>query len=531
MENNNTPEQEELDFTPDEQEEIPAVSGEEPLSDKPEMESHPDIVYHEELEHPEMREAITADEHAMAWHGMTHPTEPEPPFDLSILEDPELEEPEEEGVSDIQQVPFEEEATPPEEADLLPEEPLVVIGENFRDQDFRDTFGDGTEFEEAFHAPKTEETIPAHDRPVRKGRPKTKRGELFFTIPHLAVTAVWLALILVIGVTLGRMLWVCAADVLAFGRDSREVTVTVYENDTIDDITEKLHDAGLIRYPGLFKLYASLAVDEGEIAPGIWDLNTLYDYHALVNMMSPRSNREVIQVMIPEGYTCRQIFALLEEKKVCTAVDIAAYAANGELSEYWFLENIQRGSENCLEGFLFPDTYEFYKNSSSREALEKMLDNFQNRFSEEMRAQIDTLNANVTQGTFDIHDVVIVASLIEKETASNDESPMIASVIYNRLFNWGDTPAYLNIDASIVYALDGKTDLTTEDLKVDSPYNTYLNTGLTPGAIANPGLASLKAALNPATSNYYFYVLDPAQGSHHFTTTYDEHQAFIASLE
>jgi len=160
-----------------------------------------------------------------------------------------------------------------------------------------------------------------------------------------------------------------------------------------------------------------------------------------------------------------------------------------------------------------------------------MLDNFEYRFSEEMRAQIDTLNANVTGGTFDIHDVVIVASLIEKETANNDESPMIASVIYNRLFNWGGTPAYLNIDAAIVYALDGKTDLTTEDLKIESPYNTYLNTGLTPGAISNPGLASLKAALNPAATNYYFYVLDPAQGTHHFTTTYDEHQAFIASLE
>ncbi|MBQ3107107.1 MAG: endolytic transglycosylase MltG, partial [Firmicutes bacterium] len=470
MENNNIPEQEELEFLPEE-------AAEQSAAPDMEAETEPtgDTVHHDMLDHPDHGEEIIADEHAMAWHGMTHPTEPEPPFDLSVLEDPELDE------SQIPvDAPFvpEDEASAQEEADT--ESPVldpvpVVTEERFRDQDFRDTFGDGTEFEEAFNAPKAEETVPTHDRPVRKGRPKKKCGELFFTIPHLAVTAVWLALILVIGVTLGRMLWVCAADVLAFGRDSKEVTVTVYENDTIDDITEKLHEAGLIRYPGLFKLYASLAVDEGEIAPGIWDLNTLYDYHALVNMMSPRSNREVIQVMIPEGYTCRQIFQLLEEKKVCTAVDIAAYAADGELIEYWFLENIQRGTENCLEGFLFPDTYEFYKNSSSREALEKMLDNFEYRFTEEMRAQIDTLNTNVTGGTFDIHDVVIVASLIEKETANNDESPMIASVIYNRLFNWGSTPAYLNIDAAIVYALDGKTDLTTEDLKVDSPYNTYLN--------------------------------------------------------
>ena len=152
------------------------------------------------------------------------------------------------------------------------------------------------------------------------------------------------------------------------------------------------------------------------------------------------------------------------------------------------------------------------------------------RLSEMMRKNGCSQNF-INENQIGMKELVIVASLIEEETANVLESKNIASVIYNRLFNWGGTPAYLNIDAAIVYALDGKTDLTTEDLKVDSPYNTYLNTGLTPGAIANPGLASLKAALSPASTNYYFYVLNPAQGTHHFTTTYDEHQAFIASLE
>ena len=129
-----------------------------------------------------------------------------------------------------------------------------------------------------------------------------------------------------------------------------------------------------------------------------------------------------------------------------------------------------------------------------------------------------------------MNDLVIVASMIEKETSGNKESPTIASVIYNRLFNWGDTPAYLNIDASIVYALDGKTDLTAEDLKVDSPYNTYYRTGLTPTPISNPGLASLQAALNPASTKYYYYVLDPMAGSHIFSTTLEEHEANRAAL-
>jgi len=411
------------------------------------------------------------------------------------------------------------------------------------DRKFRETEESDGQFAEMVNTPAPKAPIPAHDRPTRKGRPRRKKGEGLLGIPSFLSTLVWLGITLVIGVTLGRMLWVCAADVLAFGREDKSVTITIYESDTIDDVTNKLHRANLIRYPGLFKLYASFAVDEDEIRPGIWDLNTRYDYHALVNMMSPSSTRKVVEVMIPEGYSCRQIFELLEENKVCTALDLAAYAANGELNEYWFLGEIPRGEENCLEGYLFPDTYQFYTNDTPRNVLQKMLDNFDNRFTEEMALQLPLLNEEITsmmvsegksQEYIDSHqltlkDVVIVASLIEKETATAEEGYTIASVIYNRLYHWGGTPAFLNIDATMVYAL-GKNDITAEDLKIDHPYNTYLYTGLTPGPISNPGLSSLKAALDPKSTNYYYYVLDPAAGEHHFSTTYEEHQAFIASL-
>ena len=363
----------------------------------------------------------------------------------------------------------------------------------FQDQEFRDAFGDGSEFQKAFDnepeaAPVIEQEEPVAEevKPVKKGRPARKKGYGLLGIPHMLATAVWLVIILWAGVSLGRILWVCAADVLAFGREDKPVTVTIYESDTMDDIIEKLYNNGLIRYRSLFRLYANISDAEEDIDPGIYDLNTRYDYHALVSMMSASSTREVVKVTIPEGYTCRQIFDLLEENKVCTRVDIAAYAAYGEISDYWFLEDVERGSEYWLEGFLFPDTYEFYKNSSAREALEKMLDNFENRFSEDMQGQIVTLNEHISammrndgrseeyiaEHQFSVRDVVSVASLIEKDTSSNAESPTIASVIYNRLFSWGSTPAYLNIDASIVYALEGKTDLTAEDLRGDSPYNT-----------------------------------------------------------
>ena len=358
------------------------------------------------------------------------------------------------------------------------------------------------------------------------------------------MTGVWVALTVLIGVTLGRLVWVCASEILAFGREDKSVTITIYETDTLDDITKKLNRAELIHYPGLFKLYAKLAVDDGDIKPGMWDLNTKYDYHALVKMMSPSSSRDVVKVMIPEGYSCRQIFALLEENKVCTVQDMESYAATGTLNDYWFLDGVARGDRYCLEGFLFPDTYEFYQNDTPKSVLTKMLNNFDTRFDEELRGKIQTLNNHLTDlmrrdgktqdyidsHLFSVRDVVNVASMIEKETASAQESYTIASVIYNRLFCWHGNPAYLNIDATIIYALNGKTDLTAEDLRVDSPYNTYTNIGLTPGPISNPGLSSIRAALEPADTNYYFYVLDPTAGTHVFATTQEEHEANRARL-
>ena len=220
------------------------------------------------------------------------------------------------------------------------------------------------------------------------------------------------------------------------------------------------------------------------------------------------------------------------------------YAANGELEDYWFLDGLERGDKYCLEGYLFPDTYEFYTNDTAENVLNKMLGNFDSRVDESIRGQLDSLNGYLVQlmtadgrseeyissHLFSLADVITVASLIEKESASAEESYTIASVIYNRLFAWGSTPAYLNIDAAVIYGLDGKTDLTQEDLQTDTAYNTYLHTGLTPGPITNPGLNSIKAALAPQNTNYYYYILDPAAGTHHFSSTLEEHEAFREAI-
>ncbi len=418
--------------------------------------------------------------------------------------------------------------------EYAPEEPLSV-----------EPFDDGGEFQQMMEQSTEPAQVPKKERPARKGRPRRRKGDGLLSIPHLLAAAIWLLIIVAIGVSMGRIIWVCAADVLAFGRENKEVTISITADDTMETIADKLHKAGLINIPDLFLLYADLTdvAEEHKITTGTFTLNTIYDYMALVNHMGPRStNRAVVEdVLIPEGFNCRQIFALLEEKGICKAADLEAYAASGELKDYWFLEGVERGDKYCLEGFLFPDTYDFYENSTPKLALEKMLDGFKYRFTEEMFAQLPALNERLTNmmkkngeneefiasNQMTLRDVLTVASMIEEETANNAESYRIASVIYNRLFSWGSNPRYLNIDASIIYALNGKTDLTTEDMAVDSPYNTYTHTGLTPGPISNPGLASIQAALNFEDTSYYYYVLNPATGEHQFSKTYDEHTKWV----
>lgn len=452
-------------------------------------------IHHENLEEPNTDDELMAADHAIYTAGLQHPEDMEFHFDDNVIDEsaPVIEE----EYHKVEEVPVKPVSRPKE-------------------------------------------------RPVRKGRPQRKKGAGMLGIPHMLATVVWLLIIVAIGTTLGRMLWVCAADVLAFGREDQDVVISVTTDDTMESIAQKLQRAGLVRYPELFLLYADLTDAEEDITTGTFTLNTVYDYHALVSQMSPRSGaRAVVEdVLIPEGYNCRQIFALLEEKGICKAADLEKWAAEGDLSEYWFLDGVERGHKYCLEGFLFPDTYDFYENSTPRAALEKMLDGFEYRVSEEIRAKIPVLNEHLTAmmrkngdseefiaaNQFDIRDVVNVASLIEKETASNQESYRIASVIYNRLFNWGSTPRYLNIDATIIYALGGKSDLTAEDMAVDSPYNTYTNVGMTPGPIANPGLASIEAALDPETTSYYYYVLDPDKGAHQFSQTLAEHEKKIKQI-
>lgn len=399
--------------------------------------------------------------------------------------------------------------------------------------DFGDAFDDYGEYDD-------EEAYTEEPEVPQKKKPRRRKKRI---VPLFLKILIYIVAVSLISVGLGFVAWECAEDVLAFGRSSDTVQVTIEDGATLDDIAQMLQDQGLIKYPWLFKFYCKFTHSADSMAPGTYQLQYNYDYHALNSGMRKNSaNRTEITVTIPEGKTCAQIFSLMEEKGVCSADALKKCAAETEF-DYWFLEGIPYGQENRLEGFLFPDTYYFYLNDDAERVLNKLLANFNRKFSEDAQAQLETLNAALADrlaargydesyieaNKMTVYRLITVASMVEKETAGAKESADIASVIYNRLCRPADYP-YLNIDATVIYGLGGITgSLTYEQTQIDGPYNTYTRQGLPAGPISNPGLNSISAALNPSDTNYYFYALDESTGYHHFSETYDEHNRFLES--
>ena len=316
--------------------------------------------------------------------------------------------------------------------------------------------------------------------------------------------------------------WVAAGDELALNKPDKEVTITIAPDTSFDDVTNRLKEEGLIEYKLLFKLFAAFTHGADKVTMGTYTLNTDMDYRALLYGMSANSaTKAEVSVTITEGMTTAQIFQELERMGVASRSELERVASEHDYA-FSFLQDIPLGSASRLEGYLYPDTYTFNTPHSPLYAINKMLVRFDELFTDEMRQQVADSGNTIRQ-------ILTIASLIERETDGSDQR-QIASVIYNRLNNPGaGTNGYLQIDATLVYINGGK-EPTEADKAIDSPYNTYKYQGLPPGPIANPGMEAIKAAMNPESTNYYYYALGD-DGSHHFFRTLQEQQSFIATQE
>jgi UPF0755 protein len=227
---------------------------------------------------------------------------------------------------------------------------------------------------------------------------------------------------------------------------------------------------------------------------------------------------QYLSFTVPEGWTLEQIAKRVEEKAGIPSAEFLALASAGAAQfDYSFLADNRTGS---LQGYLFPKTYRVKVGSTAKEIVDVML----KQFAKET-AGLDMSYA-ASRG-LNMHGVVTVASIIEREARVEKDRPLISSVIYNRLAR----DMKLEICATVQFVVGNKPRLLYSDLKVQSPYNTYIHKGLPPGPIASPGLASLQAAVAPAQTQYLYYVLTHKDGSHSFSKTSAEHLRYKAQAE
>ncbi len=294
------------------------------------------------------------------------------------------------------------------------------------------------------------------------------------------------------------------------------VTVTVNDGTSTLGIGKILETNSLIRsqYAFLFKVKTSKY--NGKLGSGSFTLSPSMKMTEIISKLcEPKPVLETVTVTFPEGYSIEQMAEELEKNSVVGKKDFLE--AVGEEYDFDFLKYIPSGNYNySLQGFLFPSTYEFYKNSRPREVVEKMLTAFSEAYS--------SLGGNYEN----IFDTIIIASLIEKEAKLESERPIVSGVISNRTKKG---MAY-QIDASVLYAAtnglfnnDDSAFIAQNIKNLDSPYNTYMYSGLPAGPICNPGITSIKAALEPMEHNYLYYHTDTKKndGSHIFTESFSQH--------
>ncbi len=318
-------------------------------------------------------------------------------------------------------------------------------------------------------------------------------------------------------------------DIFAFVKSDEEIEVTIPEYATIKEISEILDESSVIKYPSVFRMYAKIRnKDEYEFEPGEYTVTPSMSYDKLINVFrnAVPIKRAEITLTFSEGMTVDDIINVFVDNGIGTKEGFVKEIRDGDFSDFWFIKNLQTDPNRKyrLEGYLYPDTYNFYQDSSEYVALRKMLSNFNIKFDERYTESCEALGMSVD-------DVIILASMIQSEAKFIDEYTTISSVFHNRLrYPDYETVGYMQSDATIQYTFEEhKTRITHEDTLIDDPYNTYKYKGLPPGPICNPSLNAINAALYPAETNY-FYFISERNGYSLFATTAAEHQRNIEAV-
>lgn len=297
-------------------------------------------------------------------------------------------------------------------------------------------------------------------------------------------------------------------------QDYSQKEFIIQSGETVEQIATDLENGDLIIGKDFFKIYVWQEKIADKLQAGNYNLSPSMTIPEIADLLAGgkiKSNE--VSVTIPEGFTVKDIDERLAEKGVIKENDFISFNENNnlDLSKYEFLKDVPDNAG--LEGYYFPDTYIYYNNSSIEDIAKKMLDNFDLRLTSDLREEIKKQNKT-------IFEIIILASIIEKESGNKEDMGKIASVFQNRL----DIGKALESDATINYITNARrAQPTYEDLKVDSLFNTYKYAGLPPGPISNPGIEAIKAAIYPEKTDYLFFLTRKDNGKAIFSRTYEEH--------
>ncbi len=352
---------------------------------------------------------------------------------------------------------------------------------------------------------------PAQQR-ARGGRPpqrkkKKKNGCLN--------TLIYLAIVIVVSIFLSIFAVNVATDTFGLFQEDGVCTVKIPENATPDEAADALYDSGVVKYKWVFNIFQKLKHVE-KYEGGEFNLQYKTDYNSIIRKLRNPAQLEIVKVTIPEGYSLEQILAKIEEEGVCDASDMRAQM-NEFSGDYNILKQMSTNPDILyrFEGYLFPDTYEFYKNSTPAQVYKKFVSTLDAKVTDVMYQRANELGMSM-------NDVITLASIIQKESSQTDEMENVSSVFHNRLKS--SSLRRLQSDVTVWYPYNTKDDVPKDLVNTfSSKYNTYSIEGLPPGPICNPGLAAIEAALYPTETDYYYFVTD-AEGKYYYATTFDQHK-------
>ena len=293
--------------------------------------------------------------------------------------------------------------------------------------------------------------------------------------------------------------------------DAKEQIVTIAAGSSLRQIADGLADHGLIRHRTMFIVYVKWWHPGPHLQAGEYALRASMSPEQIVEILRQGKVRHY-SLTIPEGLTVREIATIVAEQHFGDAATLQAL-----MSDPVFIASLNLEVPS-LEGYLFPDTYRLPRNISAQALLSRMVDTLRINYTDEIVSRAEQLG--LTQ-----HEVLTLASLIEKEAKVDDERPLISAVYHNRIRKG----MLLQCDPTVIYALGERFDgnIRKQDFEMDSPYNTYRYAGLPPGPIANPGRRSLEAAVNPAPVDYLYFVATGSNGQHKFSRTLPEHNQAV----